>query len=709
MVFCAAAFPFPAPLDGHGLRLVRPARRMQQWLLALMLMVITLGTAFAESIPPSRVGRIGFIEGDVSFFADREDGWRKARLNYPVTSRNSVWSNGPGKAEVKIGASAIRIDADSMLDFVRVDDAFTELFLQRGRVNIRLRGDNQNDGERESFRVDTSEGSIALDSNGRYRIDAAQERNETRVSVFVGRARFDNGSAQLTVDAGRTLIIRGSSTPSFSFDVAAETAFDRWAETRDQRWDDTHRRYANERFISPNMTGYEDLDANGDWIEDREYGRLWAPRVVAAGWVPYRYGSWSYVRPWGWTWIDDAPWGFAPFHYGRWVQVRARWCWWPGGYRHRPVYAPALVAWEGGSNVGISVNIGTPIGWFPLAPREQYVPRYSNNITYIRNINNITNNITVVNRPTHYINQSTGGTVVNNRVVVNGEPVWRHATISDEHGNRRVKPMVDPHGQNPTAQPTWVVGDPPAPPPRSAPNASRPTAVTGEPVRSPSWAVGETPRGVRETPGTLSTATPAVPSRPPTGAVPATTLTPATIEEPLPMARPIKPNPRPAPPAPTAPATPTYPSAPATLNYPSAPAPLAYPSAPTRQDGAPSVTTKPSVLRESGAVPPAVSGEPPRMRESTGRLDRSDRTERPERIEQPGRNPRIERAEVQGRVETQGRAEGGAVQQKPAELKEKKPAEPGERRHPREDGQANAGGKVGQVRAEERNPKVAPQ
>ena len=23
--------------------------------------------------------------------------------------------------------------------------------------------------------------------------------------------------------------------------------------------------------------------------------------------------------PWGWTWVDDAPWGFAPFHYGRWV------------------------------------------------------------------------------------------------------------------------------------------------------------------------------------------------------------------------------------------------------------------------------------------------------------------------------------------------------------------------------------------------------
>ena len=53
--------------------------------------------------------------------------------------------------------------------------------------------------------------------------------------------------------------------------------------------------------------------------------------VVAAGWAPYRYGRWAWVRPWGWTWVDDAPWGFAPFHYGRWVCGRGeRWCWAPG-------------------------------------------------------------------------------------------------------------------------------------------------------------------------------------------------------------------------------------------------------------------------------------------------------------------------------------------------------------------------------------------
>ena len=26
-------------------------------------------------------------------------------------------------------------------------------------------------------------------------------------------------------------------------------------------------------------------------------------------WAPYRHGYWRWIEPWGWTWIDDAPWG----------------------------------------------------------------------------------------------------------------------------------------------------------------------------------------------------------------------------------------------------------------------------------------------------------------------------------------------------------------------------------------------------------------
>ena len=95
------------------------------------------------------------------------------------------------------------------------------------------------------------------------------------------------------------------------------------------------------------MTGAEDLDRYGHWESHPEYGPIWTPPPWCPGWAPYRYGHWAWIGPWGWTWVDDAPWGFAPFHYGRWVMVGGRWCWAPGRYVARPVYAPALVAWIG--------------------------------------------------------------------------------------------------------------------------------------------------------------------------------------------------------------------------------------------------------------------------------------------------------------------------------------------------------------------------
>ena len=329
--------------------------------------LFTLGIARAE--PPGRVGRITHGEGLVSFYGDPGEGWRPAQINYPVTSENSLWTDGSGRVEVRFGPSAVRLGDDAVFDFVRLQDDVALGFLQRGSANVRLRQFGTLDAT-DTLQIDTSEGRFTLEGNGRYRLDALAGSGESRLSVFSGRARFDgaiNTDTRLTIDAGKQLTVRSNGPATdFRYEPARETTLDLWADARDLQWDQTHQRYARdntrETLISPYMTGYEDLDANGDWIDDSEYGRLWTPRMVVAGWAPYRYGRWTYVRPWGWTWIDDAPWGFAPFHYGRWVQVRSRWCWWPGPYIGRPVYAPALVAWLGSAGGGLVFSSGPAVG-----------------------------------------------------------------------------------------------------------------------------------------------------------------------------------------------------------------------------------------------------------------------------------------------------------------------------------------------------------
>jgi hypothetical protein len=154
---------------------------------------------------------------------------------------------------------------------------------------------------------------------------------------------------------------------------------------------------------------------------------VWTPTNVAVGWAPYRYGHWAWVSPWGWTWIDDAPWGFAPFHYGRWAYAGNRWVWVPGAVAARPVYAPALVVFIGGD--GDSVDTVT---WFPLAPREVYVPSYTVSSVYMRQINitHVTNvqEIERVNvRQVVYANRRTpqAVTMVPRQAFVGSAPVSR--------------------------------------------------------------------------------------------------------------------------------------------------------------------------------------------------------------------------------------------------------------------------------------------
>ena len=168
--------------------------------------------------------------------------------------------------------------------------------------------------------------------------------------------------------------------PSLEGDVPAAASvrngyyvdgFDAWSAERDRRYD----RARSTAYVSRQMIGYPDLDEYGRWETSGEYGALWYPSSVPGDWAPYRYGRWSWVGGWGWTWVDDAPWGYAPFHYGRWVYVGQRWGWAPGGYVARPMWSPAMVGWYGGDGWSFSVSYGAPVyGWVPLGWGEPLVP-----------------------------------------------------------------------------------------------------------------------------------------------------------------------------------------------------------------------------------------------------------------------------------------------------------------------------------------------
>jgi hypothetical protein len=345
---------------------------------ALLALTAVSTLALAQE-PPATVGRISLTQGQVSLGGEAGDEMEPALLNWPVTSRNQISTGRGARTEIRVGSTAIRLDGDSAMEVSELDDDTLSLHLHYGSASIRVR----NPDVLRGFRLTTPQGQITLKEPGRYRVDVDRLPDTTVVNVFDGVAVVDGGGSSLTVRANRRAELHQDDIRTT---MAARDGFDDWAMLRDQR----EERVVSERYVGREMTGYEDLDQYGAWSDDREYGPLWAPRHVPSGWVPYRDGRWTWVSPWGWTWVDNAPWGYAPFHYGRWVIVNQRWCWAPGRNVGRPVWAPALVGWIGGGNWQLSFGSRSQApaqGWYPLGPRHSYVPSYRAPEGHLRYIN----------------------------------------------------------------------------------------------------------------------------------------------------------------------------------------------------------------------------------------------------------------------------------------------------------------------------------
>lgn len=331
--------------------------------------------------PPGRAGRLAEVQGSAWLFHPEAGEWLAAERNRPFTSGDRLSTDQDGRAELRVGSTALRLDGNSEMEIVRLDDESFEVYLHSGSLAVRLRSDEAARG----FLMTTEAGRFTVQRAGRFRLDRLDDT--TQLTVWSGQASFETADNALAVQAGQRaeFWLDRNGRPQYSLGQPRSDSFAAWAIEMD-RGDE---RGVASRYVSPEMTGAEDLDRYGSWEQDAEHGSLWLPREVPVGWAPYAQGHWSWVSPWGWTWVDAAPWGFAPFHYGRWVNVRNRWCWAPGRYVARPVYAPALVGWVGGGGGSVSVTIGggPAVGWFPLAPSEAWFPRYRVSPRYVRTVN----------------------------------------------------------------------------------------------------------------------------------------------------------------------------------------------------------------------------------------------------------------------------------------------------------------------------------
>lgn len=457
------------------------------FVLAGLLMVLSPGSARAQDddqgqAPPGRVATLDYMQGSVSYEPAGEQNWVDAETNRPLTTGDNLWSDQSSRAELFIGSTALRMGDSTGISFLNLTDNVAQVQLAEGTLEIDVRYLDPN----ESYEIDTPNLAFSILRPGDYILSADPNGGQTSVSVYSGQGSVTGGGQTFNVTPGQDAVFAGTNQLSENVQGLGNDDFDGWARSREMR--EEHSESA--RYVSRGVTGYEDLDEYGSWHSDPDYGNYWVPRDVDSGWAPYHEGHWAWVAPWGWTWVDDEPWGFAPFHYGRWAMINGGWGWVPGPVAVAPVYAPALVGFVGGGGFGVAVSFGSMegVGWYPLGPRDVYVPPYQVDPMYVQRINEgdtryvnqtqvttIYNNYTV-NHVTYnnytYANNTNAVTVVNRNTFVSGERVQRGAIRVNQEQIAHPQ-VVTTAALTPTR--TSVVGAAARPAPRAP--AERPAAA----------------------------------------------------------------------------------------------------------------------------------------------------------------------------------------------------------------------------------------
>jgi len=345
---------------------------------SLVVLFVASALAFAGD-PPGRVARIQFVSGSVSVQPTGTGDWAEAVINRPLTSTDNVWADKDARAELNVGTALAHIDSETSLTLSDVSDNSVRLQLHQGTLSLHVR--KLNDGE--TYTVYAPDLVFNVQKPGDYKFFVNSEGDAVNVAVW-------KGEGDVTAEGGQSVHLREGQSAQFGGGahtvsaVPSPDSFDEWCRTRNQREENS----VSARYVSPEVIGSEDLDRNGRWEQAPTYGAVWVPTTVPAGWAPYQYGHWVWIDPWGWTWVDDQPWGFAPFHYGRWVYYNDYWAWAPGPYWGRPVYSPALVAWFGGRHWGVGLGYGDGVyGWCALGWGEPYYPWYGVSIGYFGRVN----------------------------------------------------------------------------------------------------------------------------------------------------------------------------------------------------------------------------------------------------------------------------------------------------------------------------------
>src|ERR1700730_2335467 len=190
------------------------------WLAGLLCFAFVAPNARAdEGDPPSRVARISFLVGTVSFQPGGEGDWGSAARNRPVTVGDKLCTDRASRAELQAGQASIHLGSMTALSFLNLDENIVQVRIAEGAINFRVRELREGD----LYEVDTPNLAFTVKQAGAFRVEVSENGEATSVTAIRGEGEVTAGGKTYAVHAGDRAEFDGVDNPEYSVAAAPAT------------------------------------------------------------------------------------------------------------------------------------------------------------------------------------------------------------------------------------------------------------------------------------------------------------------------------------------------------------------------------------------------------------------------------------------------------------------------------------------------------
>ena len=198
----------------------------------------------SDADPPSRVARMSYASGRVSFSPGGSDAWVEARVNRPIVTGDRLWADSDSRAEVAIDNSTWWLGDTTSIAVSNLDDRIVQMQVQEGVLEVRVRrvpADN-------IVEIDTPNLAFSITRPGRYRVEVDPQDGSTMVAVRDGSGDVYGEGGSYVITAGQAYRFYGTDVSDSEFVALPPVdAFTRFVQDRDRVYTSS----ASLRYVSP--------------------------------------------------------------------------------------------------------------------------------------------------------------------------------------------------------------------------------------------------------------------------------------------------------------------------------------------------------------------------------------------------------------------------------------------------------------------------